>query len=176
MCCIGSNSHNFRNGHLSFWRTESATGYRALFPATSMASCAQRYADLSPTRRARFTARQRSSSSARWDANCYFTEVGPCIAVSNTGRSRGWGERGFPVADLWVRVGHWDPSPLTTPFLARPHEQDKPAPPPQEASPHQPRSQNSPHPPHPEFCSRKRPPSLAAVTPVGVIARPGGKA
>ena len=26
------------------------------------------------------------------------------IAVSNTGRSRGWGERGFPVADLWVRV------------------------------------------------------------------------
>ena len=30
---------------------------------------------------------------------------GPCIAVSNTGRSRGWRERGvFPVADLWVRV------------------------------------------------------------------------
>ena len=39
------------------------------------------------------------------------------VLRSNTGRSRGWGERGFPVADLWVRVWHCMPC-LLRPLLA----------------------------------------------------------
>ena len=31
------------------------------------------------------------------------------------------------MADLWVRVGHREPCPLTTPCPAREHEQDEPA-------------------------------------------------
>ena len=39
------------------------------------------------------------------------------VLRSNTGRSRGLGERGFPVADLWVRVCHCMPC-LLRPLLA----------------------------------------------------------
>ena len=53
---------------------------------------------------------------------------GPCIAVSNTGRSRGWREGG---CFLWQICGSelsLLPLPaVPTPCLARPHEQDKPA-------------------------------------------------
>ena len=52
----------------------------------------------------------------------------PCIAVSNTGRSRGWREGG---CFLWQICGSelsLLPLPaVPTPCLARPHEQDKPA-------------------------------------------------
>ena len=54
--------------------------------------------------------------------------VRPCIAVSNTGRSRGWREGG---CFLWQICGSelsLLPLPaVPTPCLARPHEQDKPA-------------------------------------------------